>query len=473
MFDLDGVLVDSRSLHYEALNMALETIDKKYVISLEEHLAKYDANSTTNKLKMLTEEKGLPVNLHDKIWKLKQEATIDLINNMSFDTRMRTILRQLKDDGYTIYCASNSIWNTVKIMLLRKGLLEFFDYFISNQEVKHHKPNPEIYLKCVDRANVSPYECMIMEDSPIGREAAMNSGCHVCPIENPSDVTIEKIYRYIAFFNKQNELKDMTNKWRGNINIVIPMAGMGSRFVKQGYTFPKPLIEVNGKSMIQLVVDNLNIEGHYTFIVQKEHYDKFCLNYVLNLIAPNCNILCVDSVTEGAACTVLLAKKFVNNDMPLVIANSDQYLEWDSNDFLYSMMSDGVDAGISTFKATHPKWSYARLNDSGYVCEVAEKKPISNNATTGIYYWKKGSDFVKYAEQMISKNIRVNNEFYVCPVFNEAILDDKKIKIKDCEEMHGIGTPEDLDAFLMRTNNEKEFELKKKISISGYKPEIV
>ena len=233
------------------------------------------------------------------------------------------------------------------------------------------------------------------------------------------------------------------------MNILIPMAGAGSRFEKAGYTFPKPLIDVGGKPMIQVVVDNLNIDAKHIFIVQKEHYKKYNLKYLLNLITDNnCEIVQVDGVTEGAACTTLLAKKYIDNDEPLLIANSDQFVEWDSNEFMYSMTADNVDGGILTFKATHPKWSFVKLGDDGFVSEVAEKKPISDIATVGVYYWKKGSDYIKYAEQMVEKDIRTNNEFYVCPVYNESILDGKKIRIFNINKMWGLGTPEDLDAYL-------------------------
>jgi dTDP-glucose pyrophosphorylase len=200
--------------------------------------------------------------------------------------------------------------------------------------------------------------------------------------------------------------------------------------------------------MIQVVVENLNIEANYIFIVQKEHYEKYNLKYLLNVIAPDCKIVQVDGLTEGAACTTLLAKEFIDNDSPLVMANSDQFVEWNSNECLYAFTADSIDGGIITFESTHPKWSYAKLGEDGFVSEVAEKRPISNLATVGIYYWRHGSDYVRYAEQMIQKNIRVNNEFYVCPVFNEAIQDSKKIRVKNIERMWGIGTPEDLNYFL-------------------------
>jgi dTDP-glucose pyrophosphorylase len=231
------------------------------------------------------------------------------------------------------------------------------------------------------------------------------------------------------------------------------MAGAGSRFAQAGYTFPKPLIDVRGKPMIQVVVDNLNIEAHFIFLVQKEHYEKYNLKHLLNLIAPGCDVVQVDGITQGAACSTLLAKEYINNDEPLVMANSDQFVEWNSNEVMYAWSADNIDGGILTFKATHPKWSFAKVDEAGFVSEVAEKNPISDNATVGVYYWKKGSDYVKYAEQMIEKDIRTNNEFYVCPVFNEAIVDGKKIRIKEISKMWGLGTPEDLNYFLQ---NHKE-----------------
>jgi len=237
--------------------------------------------------------------------------------------------------------------------------------------------------------------------------------------------------------------------WRDEkLNVLIPMAGAGSRFEQAGYTFPKPLIDVKGRPMIQVVTDNLNIKANYIYVVQKEHRKKYNLDTLLNLITPGCKIVETEGVTEGAACTALLAKDYINNSNPLFFANSDQFVEWDSNEFLYKMNETEADGGMVTFKATHPKWSFAKLNSEGLVTEVAEKNPISDIATVGYYFWKNGSDFVKYAEQMINKDIRVNNEFYVCPVFNEAIKDNKKIRTYNIEKMWGLGTPEDLKYYI-------------------------
>lgn len=447
IFDLDGVLVDARELHYEALNRALATIGEEFVITREEHLSTYDGLPTSKKLKMLTEQKGLSRDLYNVVWERKQEMTIRIIDKeFTYDERLREILSKLKSEGLLICVASNSIRNSVKMMLLRKGLLEYLDFFYSNQDVKNPKPNTEMYLRCMITAEVDPVECVIVEDSHIGRKAAVHSGAHLCAVEDAESVTYQRICKVIDAANEHDAHRP---KWQGGkMNILIPMAGAGSRFQEAGYTFPKPLIEVLGKPMIQLVVENLNIDARHIFIVQKEHYERYQLKALLNLIAPGCKIVQVDSLTEGAACTTLLAKKLIDNAEPLLIANSDQYIEWNSNGFMYAMMADNVDGGILTFTGTHPKWSFAKLGKDGFVSEVAEKNPISNKATVGVYYWAKGSDYVKYAEQMIARDIRTNGEFYVCPVFNEAIGDNKKIKIYDIDRMWGLGTPEDLQTFI-------------------------
>tara|TARA_R110000868_G_scaffold2821_2_gene19536 strand:+ start:4957 stop:6327 length:1371 start_codon:yes stop_codon:yes gene_type:complete len=451
IFDLDGVLVDSREQHYVSLNRALENVSIDYVISREEHLSLYDGLPTSQKLTMITEKKGLPVDKHQQIWKDKQKETLKLFSDLEHDYELMHYFQQLKQRGFQIAVASNSIRNTVKLVLLKLGVLEFVDYYVSNEDVVRNKPFPEMYWKCMIACNALPKDTVIFEDSHIGRQGALDSKAHLIPIENRDHMDQQKINEAIKILFHQT-LRNIP--WKSEkMNVLIPMAGAGTRFVNAGYTFPKPLIEVNGKPMIQVVVENLNIEANYTFIVQKKHYEKYSLQYLLNLIAPNCNIVQVDGITEGAACTTLLAKEFIDNDAPLVMANSDQFVEWNSNECLYAFNADGIDGGIVTFKATHPKWSYVKIGEDGFVSEVAEKKPISDNATVGIYFWNKGSDYVKYAEQMIEKNNRTNNEFYVCPVFNEAIQDGKKIRIKEIEKMWGIGTPEDLNYFL---ENHKE-----------------
>jgi HAD superfamily hydrolase (TIGR01509 family) len=448
IFDLDGVLVDSRELHYQALNRALAKIDERYVINKEEHLARYDGNPTSVKLNLLTSEKGLPKELHTKVWELKQEFTIDIINeSYEFDERIRNILQNLKGKGYKLYCASNSIYSTVKQMLVKKGFIDYFDFFISNEDVKHPKPSPEIYLRCCIHANVSPKEVIILEDSHVGRRAAILSACHLLPIADPDDVTLEKILKTITDVNQaQAETYVESNiKWNQRINVLIPMAGSARTF--QTSVFPKFLTEIKGKPLIQIVVENLSIDAKFIFIVPRKDYEKYNLQLVLNLIAPNCSVVIADKPTEGAAISALLAKSEIDSDIPLLISNCDQYVEWNSSHFLYSMTSGHVDGGILTFNSTHPRYSFIKMDAHGWVTEVEEKKPISNIATAGIYFWNKGSEFVKYAEQMISKNIRVNDEFFIAPVYNQAIADGKKIRNYKAQKMWPLGIPEDLHLF--------------------------
>jgi NDP-sugar pyrophosphorylase family protein len=234
------------------------------------------------------------------------------------------------------------------------------------------------------------------------------------------------------------------------MKVLIPMAGEGSRFAKQGYQFPKPLIDVNGKPMIQRVVENLNYDAKYIFLIRSEHLKKYeGLRNVINQIAgSDAEIATVDSLTEGAACTALLAKDLINDKDDLLIANSDQIVEYESQNFEFFRNHGKIDGSIFTFNAVHPKWSFVRVNHDGCIVEVAEKNPISNIATCGIYWFKHGSDFVSSTERMISKNIRVNNEFYIAPVFNEMIQDGKRLFPFYVHRMWGIGTPEDLNLYL-------------------------
>jgi dTDP-glucose pyrophosphorylase len=235
------------------------------------------------------------------------------------------------------------------------------------------------------------------------------------------------------------------------INVLLPMSGRGSRFDQTGrYSFPKPLIEIQGKPMIQVVVENLNVTANYIFLVQKEHYDKYALQYLLPLITkPNsCTVIVVDGITEGAACTALLAKGLIDNDEELLIANSDQYVVWDREGFFKDVADRDSDAAMLTFEACHPKWSFIKLDEKGFGVEVAEKKPISNVASTGIYWFKQGKAFVKAAEQMMMKEeCKVLGEWYIAPTFNEIIADGGRVTTFTVE-MHGLGTPADYEAFL-------------------------
>lgn len=238
------------------------------------------------------------------------------------------------------------------------------------------------------------------------------------------------------------------------LNIVIPMAGLGSRFAVAGYTDPKPLIPIKLVPMIQVVINNLrpSEEHRFIFICQQAHIDSYGLNEKLSAWAPNCHVVGLNGITAGAACTVLAAKDLINNDFPLMIANSDQYIDFDINSYLNEMHNSELDGLIMTMTASDPKWSYIGVDRDLMVQRVVEKQVISDEATVGVYNFSKGSDFVSAAEDMISRDIRVNNEFYVAPVYNQMIESGRQIGFfnigKEANGMYGLGTPTDLDLFL-------------------------
>lgn len=440
LFDLDGVLVDTKGIHFHALNEALE----KYgypSISYKDHLSKFDGLPTEEKLDML----GVQEDLIEKIQIHKQSVTYYKLNTIKPDSDITELFGLLKERGYKIGICSNAIDKTVHKCINMLELEEYIDIVQTTFDVTNPKPHPEMWWNAMTEFGVYPEECIIIEDSPKGLASAYHSGVpahQIIRVDSPEYVNRDLLE--LIDGEKQTKPKWVDKK----MNVLIPMAGAGSRFAKAGYSFPKPLIDVNGKPMIQTVVDNINIDANYIFIVQKEHREKYNLDNMLNLIAPDCKIVEVDGITEGAACTTLLAEEYIDNDQPLFIANSDQWVGWNSLDFLYKMNELNADGGIVTFKATHPKWSYAAVDNDGMVTKVAEKDPISDNATVGFYYWKRGEDYVESAKDMIAMQKRVNGEFYVCPVFNQAILMGKKIFTHNVEEMWGLGTPEDLEKFL-------------------------
>ncbi|WP_103559593.1 glycosyltransferase family 2 protein [Campylobacter concisus] len=237
------------------------------------------------------------------------------------------------------------------------------------------------------------------------------------------------------------------------MNILIPMAGLGSRFAKAGYKKPKPFIDVSGKPMIVRVLENLKYpDAKYILVAQWEHLQKE--KELVEKIEHEFNAVFVpiEKLSEGTACTVLYARKFINNSTPLLIANSDQIVDIDIAAFIDDCKNRELDGSILTFVDEYkdPKWSFAKIDDNGLVKEVKEKEVISPYATVGIYLYSRGSDFVNSAVDMIARNDRVNNEFYTCPTYNYAIKDGLKIGIYNIRfnQMHGIGTPEDLNSYL-------------------------
>lgn len=245
------------------------------------------------------------------------------------------------------------------------------------------------------------------------------------------------------------------------ITIIIPMAGSGERFKKAGYKSPKPFIEIEGKKMIELVIENIapkQIEYNLILITQEEHYKDFVsilfdirdrLKQSTKLI--DFTVIQLNAKTEGAACTVLTAEKYINNNDPLLIVNSDQIVKNFNPDEFCAKLAE-QDGLILVFDEPTKdiKWSYIVFDQKGNIVGTVEKQPLSSKATVGIYGFKHGKDFVLAAKNMIDANDRVNGEFYVCPIFNYLIYLSGEIKIIEIpkRDMVGLGTPEDLQRYL-------------------------
>ena len=270
IFDLDGVLISAKDIHYEALNTAIKEVGEEYIITKNEHLNFYDGLKTTSKLNKLTRDKGLPIKSHQKIWKTKQKITQEKLKELKPSDNLIKTFEYIKSKGCKIACCSNSIRRTIYTALAKIGAMEFFDLIISNEDVKNQKPHPEMYWDAMSSLCFTPEETVIIEDSPHGLLAAQRCGSECLRVKSPNEVTVEKISSLLT-----KESFNMNTKWQDKkLNVLIPMAGAGSRFEKAGYTFPKPLIEVNGEPMIQVVVNNLNMDANHIFIAQKKTQRK-------------------------------------------------------------------------------------------------------------------------------------------------------------------------------------------------------
>lgn len=435
VFDMDGVLIDADKWHFNALNVALQHADID-PISWQEHLTVYKGIPTKRKLAILSERRGLPEGLWDKISASKQEATQHIIAGFCAPDPEKVEMMRLLSRRYAIAVCSNSIRATVDLMLERSGLAPCVSFSLSNEDVGRAKPDPEIYRMAFDRLGVEPRECVVIEDSDVGKAAATASGAILCSVDDPSEVNYYRVLRTVAAADR--------------VNVVIPAAGQGKRFAEMGYQHPKPLIDVAGRPMIDLVLDDFRAVGRPIVIMQGRHVKQYCADDLIRRLAPGAEVVQIDGLTEGAACTVLAAADHFDGPNELLLANSDQTVDVDLSTFVQRMRELDADGGILTFRDGDPKWSYARCDADGRVVEVAEKRVISDQATAGIYYFRRGSDFAAAARRMIDKDIRVNGEFYVCPAFNELILDGKRIFVQEIEkgQMHGLGTPEDLAAYL-------------------------
>lgn len=230
-------------------------------------------------------------------------------------------------------------------------------------------------------------------------------------------------------------------------NLLLPIAGKAQRFLDAGYNIPKPLIMANSKNIIDLALDSIKIENcNLIFACRKEHMNDYGIDQILkSKFGNDVKIVVVDHDTDGSVSTCLLAKDLINNELPLLIYTPDVYFQ---NTFDPATINKNLDGFLLTFKANNPAHSYVQLNEDGYAIRTAEKQVISSDAAVGLYYFKTGKMFVKYAEELIKKKIKTKNEFYICPMYNLLIGDGLKISIQQVEKMHVLGTPKELEFFI-------------------------
>ncbi len=450
VFDLDGVLVDAAPWHYESFVKALRVFG--YDLSPEEHDKSFNGLPTAEKLRLLSSQTTFPKKLHRLVNSLKQKFTDEIFNERCQPLpHIRQLLENLKSRGYKLAVASNSRRATVDMVLAKMEISGFFDVILSHEQVLRPKPAPDIYLTAFAELGIDASHTLIVEDAPAGIQAARASGATVLQVSNPEQVTVKNLDTFLSSIESREEAAKTPP--RHGLQILIPMAGEGSRFQQAGYTDAKPFIPVKGKPMIEWVVNNLRpATGDYRFIFlcQQKHLGTNGRNPVLDQVAPASAQVPVPGLTQGAACTALLAADELDDNLPLLLANSDQYVTADLEAFLQFCRDTECDGTILTFPANDNKWSYAETNESGRVVRVAEKQRISPHATVGIYYFKRAGDFLQAAKKMISLDVRTNGEFYACPVYNQLIADGKDVRMFSiaAHQMHGLGTPEDLSVFL-------------------------
>jgi len=437
LFDLDGVLADATEWHYRAFNKALTEVGLQ-PIPYDEHLKYFNGLPTATKLEVLRSQ-GIQIDKEkeSEIRHRKQRNTVQCIGRYCVPSADKIeLIGKLKNLGLKIGVCTNAVRETLDLILAKKRL-HGFDITLSNQDVRSPKPSPDIYLKAMGQLGVKPDEVLIIEDSPKGQKAAMESGAHVMKVSGYIEVTPDSVLREVARISYKN------------LQILIPMAGRGSRFVRVGYTLPKPIIPILGKTMIQHVIGNLDVESaRWFFVCLKEHLNLYNMDMSLGDWCENTTVIPQDGFMQGAACSASLAFEYLDKEAPLMLANSDQFIDMNIYDFL--IQGVGCDGTIMTFKSEHPKWSYAKINGDGYVTQIKEKTVISNNATSGVYLWNRAGDFIDGVGDMIAAQDTYNNEYYCAPSYNYCIKRGGKYRLMEIkrQQMWGLGTPEDLIKFV-------------------------
>ena len=437
LFDLDGVLVDSSDIQYQS---TIDAINRYTKIDITTEIDKILKSTITTKKKLnyLIEQNIISNAQLLDIYNEKKKIADNTFNNLKINDVKVRLFSFLKKKGCKIAIVTNSNKNSAKIILKSLGLYNFLDLLISNEDVINPKPHSEPYIRAISHFGGELKNFIIFEDSEIGLTSAYGTGCKVYKVENTNDINLSLI-------------KQLNNL---NRNILIPAAGLGSRFQKRGFKLQKPLIKLENKTLIEHAITSLDIEGNYIFVIRKlDNNSNIELITALRNIQPECKVIEIDYVTEGSASTCYLAKELIDNDDELIISNCDQILNWDSKKFLE--YSSNYDCCVLTYKSNEDKNSFIKTDENNKGIEIREKEVISDNALVGVHYFKKGSDFIKSYEHIFNYKIQFKNEYYVSTVCNHLINEGKEVvnySFQENELYYSTGTPEDYFKY-MRIHN--------------------
>lgn len=439
-FDLDGVLVDTRETHVLALETALAT--HGFSVS-RDALWELDGLSTRQRLDSLSQRGSFPADpwLKDLIDSEKARITDRIIaengvRSLFNEDVLESLFSELWALGCRMCVVSNARRSTVELCVNGLGTpSKYIDFVIAGDEVFERKPSPWPYLKACREYHLHPSECLAVEDSPRGRAAARAAGCRLFPFETTST---------------PGEVLELCRSGRYPTTVVVPMAGRGERFARAGYEKPKPLIDVGGKPMVERVLDTLPKEANFVFLVPTPAVpeERSELELVLASIKPNSITLRVNGVTEGAACTVLLAEPEVRRGERLLVANCDQLVDVDWDTVMSMTCRD--DGFVLTFDGSGPKWSYA-IEDCtrpGYAFSFIEKRQVGRHATCGVYSVTDSGLMFDAIRNMVRADDRTNGEFYLCPALNYVSSCVAASIRMIPTTMVGLGTPEDLESYL-------------------------
>ncbi|CAO3363712.1 glycosyltransferase family 2 protein [Azospirillum palustre] len=376
---------------------------------------------------------------------------------------VHSLLKQTVDAGVVVFDSVHPRWSYVqtdagglvteaaeKQVISRMAIAGLYFYRRGSDFVRAAERQIENEAKVNDAYYLSStLNELVLDGKKVGYERINASDYHSL-FSPPKVEEYERALQRQAFAILSGQTKNMPPV---RATILIPMAGRGSRFADAGYDKPKPFIDVNGLTMIERVMDNLQVEGaRYVLLPLDAHLKQEPAIADRLGQRPDITFCPITQVTEGTACTVLQARAAIDPHAPLLIANCDQLVDVDCSRFIEDCFSRGLDGSIMVFRDAerNPKWSFARLNEHGLVAEVREKVAISDLATVGIYFFARGGDFIRWATDMIVRNDRVNGEFYTCPVYNYGIQDGARIGVYEiaADAMHGLGTPTDLEAYL-------------------------